>query len=80
MLKRVFLIFPHFCLGRGLIDMVRNQALADAFQRLGEHCWGVDVTAGSRGPSWSQPFPPPSGLDTPGGKTSILPWVILPKE
>ncbi|XP_058514064.1 phospholipid-transporting ATPase ABCA7 isoform X2 [Ochotona princeps] len=35
-LKRVFLIFPHFCLGRGLIDMVRNQALADAFQRLGD--------------------------------------------
>ncbi|XP_069448042.1 phospholipid-transporting ATPase ABCA7 isoform X5 [Ovis canadensis] len=35
-LKRVFLIFPHFCLGRGLIDMVRNQAMADAFERLGE--------------------------------------------
>ncbi|XP_074060603.1 phospholipid-transporting ATPase ABCA7 isoform X2 [Macrotis lagotis] len=35
-LKRVFLIFPHFCLGRGLIDMVRNQAMADAFQRLGD--------------------------------------------
>ncbi|XP_062038302.1 phospholipid-transporting ATPase ABCA7, partial [Lepus europaeus] len=34
-LKRVFLIFPHFCLGRGLIDMVQHQALADAFQRLG---------------------------------------------
>ncbi|XP_064136134.1 phospholipid-transporting ATPase ABCA7 isoform X8 [Loxodonta africana] len=36
-LKRVFLIFPHFCLGRGLIDMVRNQAMADAFERLGEN-------------------------------------------
>uniref|UniRef100_A0A4X2KJM6 ATP binding cassette subfamily A member 7 n=1 Tax=Vombatus ursinus TaxID=29139 RepID=A0A4X2KJM6_VOMUR len=36
-LKRVFLIFPHFCLGRGLIDMVRNQAMADAFLRLGEY-------------------------------------------
>ncbi|XP_078010201.1 phospholipid-transporting ATPase ABCA7-like isoform X1 [Phascolarctos cinereus] len=35
-LKRVFLIFPHFCLGRGLIDMVRNQAMADAFLRLGD--------------------------------------------
>ncbi|XP_072457451.1 phospholipid-transporting ATPase ABCA7 isoform X2 [Notamacropus eugenii] len=35
-LKRVFLIFPHFCLGRGLIDMVRNQAVADAFMRLGD--------------------------------------------
>ncbi|XP_015249408.1 PREDICTED: ATP-binding cassette sub-family A member 1-like [Cyprinodon variegatus] len=34
-LKKVFLIFPHFCLGRGLIDMAKNQALADAFQRLG---------------------------------------------
>ncbi|XP_072556139.1 phospholipid-transporting ATPase ABCA1 isoform X2 [Paramormyrops kingsleyae] len=34
-LKKVFLIFPHFCLGRGLIDMAKNQALVDAFQRLG---------------------------------------------
>ncbi|KAM6168041.1 phospholipid-transporting ATPase ABCA7 [Erethizon dorsatum] len=46
-LKRVFLIFPHFCLGRGLIDMVRNQAMADAFERLGDSqfqsplCWEV---------------------------------------
>lgn len=36
-LKQIFLIFPHFCLGRGLIDMVRNQAMADAFERLGEN-------------------------------------------
>ncbi|XP_072578142.1 phospholipid-transporting ATPase ABCA7 isoform X1 [Vulpes vulpes] len=35
-LKQVFLVFPHFCLGRGLIDMVRNQAMADAFERLGD--------------------------------------------
>ncbi|XP_063057110.1 phospholipid-transporting ATPase ABCA1 [Engraulis encrasicolus] len=34
-LKKVFLIFPHFCLGRGLIDMAKNQAMADAFQRFG---------------------------------------------
>uniref|UniRef100_A0A673X769 P-type phospholipid transporter n=1 Tax=Salmo trutta TaxID=8032 RepID=A0A673X769_SALTR len=34
-LKKVFLIFPHFCLGRGLIDMAKNQAMSDAFQRLG---------------------------------------------
>uniref|UniRef100_A0A3Q1IPV7 ABC transporter domain-containing protein n=1 Tax=Anabas testudineus TaxID=64144 RepID=A0A3Q1IPV7_ANATE len=34
-LKKVFLIFPHFCLGRGLIDMAKNQAMADAFLRLG---------------------------------------------
>ncbi|CAI5650790.1 unnamed protein product [Oreochromis niloticus] len=31
----VFLIFPHFCLGRGLIDMAKNQAMVDAFKRLG---------------------------------------------
>ncbi|XP_028818388.1 LOW QUALITY PROTEIN: ATP-binding cassette sub-family A member 1 [Denticeps clupeoides] len=34
-LKKVFLIFPHFCLGRGLIDMAKNQAMSDAFHRLG---------------------------------------------
>uniref|UniRef100_A0A670ZUT2 P-type phospholipid transporter n=1 Tax=Pseudonaja textilis TaxID=8673 RepID=A0A670ZUT2_PSETE len=33
----VFLIFPHFCLGRGLIDMVKNQAMADALERFGEN-------------------------------------------
>ncbi|XP_059408851.1 phospholipid-transporting ATPase ABCA1a isoform X1 [Carassius carassius] len=36
-LKNVFLIFPHFCLGRGLIDMVKNQAMAEALERFGEN-------------------------------------------
>ncbi|XP_075923304.1 phospholipid-transporting ATPase ABCA1 [Petromyzon marinus] len=36
-LKSVLLIFPHFCLGRGLIDMATNQALADASERFGEN-------------------------------------------
>lgn len=36
-LKVVFLIFPHFCLGRGLIDMAKNQAMVDAFKRLGTY-------------------------------------------
>lgn len=35
-MKSVFLIFPHFCLGRGLIDMVKNQAMADALERFGK--------------------------------------------
>ncbi|NXH17228.1 ABCA1 protein, partial [Bucco capensis] len=35
-LKKIFLVFPHFCLGRGLIDMVKNQAMADAFERFGD--------------------------------------------
>ncbi|XP_027028734.1 phospholipid-transporting ATPase ABCA1b [Tachysurus fulvidraco] len=37
MLKNVLLIFPHFCLGRGLIDMVKNQAMSDALERFGEN-------------------------------------------
>uniref|UniRef100_A0A3B4GMH8 P-type phospholipid transporter n=1 Tax=Pundamilia nyererei TaxID=303518 RepID=A0A3B4GMH8_9CICH len=32
-LKKVFLIFPHFCLGRGLIDMAKNQAMVDTKYR-----------------------------------------------
>ncbi|KAK3526537.1 hypothetical protein QTP70_030758 [Hemibagrus guttatus] len=36
-LKNVLLIFPHFCLGRGLIDMVKNQAMSDALERFGEN-------------------------------------------
>lgn len=44
-LKNVFLIFPHFCLGRGLIDMVKNQAMADALERFGKHCRQLLTTA-----------------------------------
>nr|XP_055058409.1 retinal-specific phospholipid-transporting ATPase ABCA4 isoform X1 [Misgurnus anguillicaudatus]XP_055058410.1 retinal-specific phospholipid-transporting ATPase ABCA4 isoform X1 [Misgurnus anguillicaudatus]XP_055058411.1 retinal-specific phospholipid-transporting ATPase ABCA4 isoform X1 [Misgurnus anguillicaudatus]XP_055058412.1 retinal-specific phospholipid-transporting ATPase ABCA4 isoform X1 [Misgurnus anguillicaudatus] len=35
-LKKVLLIFPHFCLGRGLIDMAMNQAVTDVYARFGE--------------------------------------------
>lgn len=35
--KQVLLIFPHFCLGRGLIDMAQNQAMATLFSGFGEH-------------------------------------------
>uniref|UniRef100_A0A8C4Y899 P-type phospholipid transporter n=1 Tax=Gopherus evgoodei TaxID=1825980 RepID=A0A8C4Y899_9SAUR len=38
-LKKVFLVFPHFCLGRGLIDMVKNQAMADRF--VSPLCWDL---------------------------------------
>ncbi|XP_023276845.1 ATP-binding cassette sub-family A member 1-like isoform X1 [Seriola lalandi dorsalis] len=34
--KQVLLIFPHFCLGRGLIDMAQNQAIATLFSSFGE--------------------------------------------
>ncbi|XP_054620920.1 retinal-specific phospholipid-transporting ATPase ABCA4a isoform X2 [Dunckerocampus dactyliophorus] len=36
LLKTVLLIFPHYCLGRGLIDMAINQAVTDVFTRFGE--------------------------------------------
>ncbi|XP_077410492.1 retinal-specific phospholipid-transporting ATPase ABCA4-like isoform X1 [Vanacampus margaritifer] len=36
LLKSVLLIFPHYCLGRGLIDMAFNQAVTDIFTRFGE--------------------------------------------
>uniref|UniRef100_A0A8D2ZG77 P-type phospholipid transporter n=1 Tax=Scophthalmus maximus TaxID=52904 RepID=A0A8D2ZG77_SCOMX len=35
-LKSMLLIFPHYCLGRGLIDMAMNQALTDIYVRFGE--------------------------------------------
>ncbi|NWS77929.1 ABCA1 protein, partial [Crotophaga sulcirostris] len=56
-LKKVFLIFPHFCLGRGLIDMVKNQAMADAFERFGESrgCWGCSASVGDP-PPFLQPL------------------------
>ncbi|XP_066512665.1 retinal-specific phospholipid-transporting ATPase ABCA4-like [Hoplias malabaricus] len=35
-LKKALLIFPHFCLGRGLIDLAMNQAVTDVYARFGE--------------------------------------------
>lgn len=35
-LKKVLLVFPHFCLGRGLIDMAMNQAVTDVYARFGK--------------------------------------------
>uniref|UniRef100_A0A7N6BSR9 P-type phospholipid transporter n=1 Tax=Anabas testudineus TaxID=64144 RepID=A0A7N6BSR9_ANATE len=35
-LKKGLLVFPHFCLGRGLIDMAMNQAVTDVYDRFGE--------------------------------------------
>ncbi|XP_070711035.1 phospholipid-transporting ATPase ABCA1-like [Pempheris klunzingeri] len=34
--KQVLLIFPHFCLGRGLIDMAKNEAMGTLFSSFGE--------------------------------------------
>lgn len=35
-LKQVFLLLPHYCLGRGLIDMASLQLRADVTARLGQ--------------------------------------------
>lgn len=35
LLKTVLLIFPHYCLGRGLIDMAMNQAVTDIYAHFG---------------------------------------------
>ena len=35
MLKTIFLIFPNYCLGRGLIDLAKNQFM-DVFERFGK--------------------------------------------
>lgn len=36
-LKKGLLVLPHFCLGRGLIDMAMNQAVTDVYARFGEN-------------------------------------------
>ncbi|NXK26592.1 ABCA4 protein, partial [Arenaria interpres] len=36
MLKNVLIVFPHFCLGRGLIDLAMNQAVTEVYARFGE--------------------------------------------
>ncbi|XP_062988617.1 retinal-specific phospholipid-transporting ATPase ABCA4 [Elgaria multicarinata webbii] len=35
-LKNILLVFPHFCLGRGLIDLAMNQAVVDVYAQFGE--------------------------------------------
>ncbi|XP_035384179.1 retinal-specific phospholipid-transporting ATPase ABCA4 [Electrophorus electricus] len=35
-LKKALLVFPHFCLGRGLIDLAMSQAVTDVYARFGE--------------------------------------------
>ncbi|KAM6977694.1 retinal-specific phospholipid-transporting ATPase ABCA4-like [Aplochiton taeniatus] len=45
LLKKILLIFPHYCLGRGLIDMAMNHAVHEVYARFGEdyspdpYCW-----------------------------------------
>lgn len=34
-LKKVFLIFPHYCLGRGLMDMATNHLAVESLQKFG---------------------------------------------
>lgn len=36
-LKKGLLVLPHFCLGRGLIDMAMNQAVTDVYARFGKY-------------------------------------------
>ncbi|NXL55933.1 ABCA4 protein, partial [Chordeiles acutipennis] len=35
-LKNLLIVFPHFCLGRGLIDLAMNQAVTEVYARFGE--------------------------------------------
>nr|XP_045238869.1 retinal-specific phospholipid-transporting ATPase ABCA4 isoform X1 [Macaca fascicularis] len=35
-LRKLLIIFPHFCLGRGLIDLALSQAVTDVYARFGE--------------------------------------------
>ena len=37
MLKQVFLIFPNYCLGRGLIDIAFNEYRNEYFFKVGEY-------------------------------------------
>lgn len=37
LLKTVLLIFPHYCLGRGLIDMAMNQAVTEIYAHFGTY-------------------------------------------
>ncbi|XP_075395947.1 retinal-specific phospholipid-transporting ATPase ABCA4 [Tenrec ecaudatus] len=36
MLRKLLIIFPHFCLGRGLIDLALSQAVTEVYARFGE--------------------------------------------
>lgn len=50
MLRKLLLIFPHFCLGRGLIDLALSQAVTDVYARFG----GWHLRLLERGPGSSE--------------------------
>ncbi|KAL0156488.1 hypothetical protein M9458_047734 [Cirrhinus mrigala] len=61
-LKKALLVLPHFCLGRGLIDMAMNQAVMDVYARFGESCSCPHLAFQSV--CHEQPYPGPwQGLD-----------------
>lgn len=41
--KQALLVFPHFCLGRGLMDMAKNQAMATLYKNLGKTLTHVEA-------------------------------------
>ncbi|KAH0500847.1 Retinal-specific ATP-binding cassette transporter [Microtus ochrogaster] len=36
MLRKLLVVFPHFCLGRGLVDLALSQAVTDVYAQFGE--------------------------------------------
>ncbi|XP_057649320.1 retinal-specific phospholipid-transporting ATPase ABCA4 [Chionomys nivalis] len=36
MLRKLLFVFPHFCLGRGLVDLALSQAVTDVYAQFGE--------------------------------------------
>lgn len=50
--KQALLVFPHFCLGRGLMDMAKNQAMANLYKNLGETSTHTEACSRESWYSW----------------------------
>lgn len=78
-LRKLLVVFPHFCLGRGLIDLALSQAVADVYARFGR--WQSRPMARGPGP------PRLAGLPWEflwellgwGGRPLIVLVVLLPR-
>lgn len=69
MLRKLLIIFPHFCLGRGLIDLALSQAVTDVYARFGgwQSCGpGSSKTGRAPGGVSMTNLQPGLGLGAPG--------------
>lgn len=66
-LRKLLIIIPHFCLGRGLIDLALSQAVTDIYARFG----GWQSPPMESGPGSSEAGKAAVGVPVPDGQLGL---------